>query len=77
MFGVSAKIGDMLPFFWEVLETMKLKDDKQRPPKSFRAGDTVKPGAYVCTTCGYRLVVENEEHIPPCPQCYATKFTHG
>ena len=50
---------------------------QQKDPKSFKAGEVVPMGSYVCSNCGNRVVMENEGVLHPCSECYGTKFKHG
>ena len=34
------------------------------------AGEDVTAGRYLCTACGYVLVVEGPAHLGPCPDCH-------
>lgn len=42
--------------------------------QSYRTGEMVDSGAFECTGCGERVVLETPAHLPPCGKCHKMEF---
>ncbi|GMQ59795.1 hypothetical protein AN1V17_41950 [Vallitalea sediminicola] len=41
----------------------------------YKTGEKPSKGTCICTTCGQRVVLDNNTDIlPPCPKCEATTY---
>jgi predicted RNA-binding Zn-ribbon protein involved in translation (DUF1610 family) len=40
----------------------------------FHAGELVRPGEYVCTSCSHRLALTRAALLPECPSCGGEEF---
>ncbi len=81
---------DWLSFDWRLLQdrmldmfagmadqtSLALKDiaDRARQASTYQTGEITAPGVLECSECGELLHFNKTGHIPPCPQCAATRF---
>ncbi len=81
---------DWLSFDWQLMQNRMLDmfagmadqtsaalkgfADQAREASLYHTGEITAPGTLQCTACGEELHFKKTGHIPPCPQCNATKF---
>ena len=56
------------------LEWLKLRLQAQAERPSYKTGEVVAPGAFVCLKCGEEIHLHKAGHLPPCPKCAATGY---
>lgn len=49
---------------------------KEGEAMTYKTGQKPGKGAYVCTNCGTKIVLDDySDTLPPCPKCNNTSFT--
>ena len=56
------------------LEWLKLRLQAQAERPSYKTGEVVAPGTFVCLKCGEEIHLHKAGHLPPCPKCAATGY---
>ena len=69
---------NMLEMFANVADKTRLELEKlanqAREATYYHTGEVTGPGTLICSECGKALNFHKAGHIPPCPQCHATRY---